>query len=73
MVDTFRAIHPDAKDVATFHDFLGNRRGEKIDYVLVPPEAKVLAAEIVYDSRDGHYPSDHFPVTAEVEFPLRRD
>jgi endonuclease/exonuclease/phosphatase family metal-dependent hydrolase len=40
--------------------------GPKIDYVFVRPETDVLSAEIVRTSRDGRYPSDHFPVTARI-------
>jgi endonuclease/exonuclease/phosphatase family metal-dependent hydrolase len=44
--------------------------GPKIDYVLVPHGTEVLAAEINRVSRDGRYPSDHFPVTARVRLPV---
>jgi len=66
MVDTFRVLHPDAEDVKTGHSFKGIRRGNKIDYVFVPPGTKVLEAEILYDNVDGRYPSDHYPVTARI-------
>ncbi|MCR4413545.1 MAG: endonuclease/exonuclease/phosphatase family protein [Thermoguttaceae bacterium] len=69
LVDTYRAVHPDVHSVGTYHGFGGSRTGAKIDYVLASPPARTLAAEIVHDQRDGRYPSDHFPVTAEVEFP----
>ena len=66
MIDTFRVLHPDVKDVRTGHAFRGGRQGHKIDYVLVPPAAKVLEAQILYDNIDGRYPSDHYPVTARL-------
>ena len=44
----------------------GSVSGNKIDYVLVEPGTEVLEAAIVRTSRDGRYPSDHFPVTATV-------
>ena len=69
MVDTFRVLHPNVKDVRTGHAFRGTRQGNKIDYVLVPPEAKVLEAQILYDNVDGRYPSDHFPVMARLRLP----
>jgi len=31
MVDTYRVLHPDEKDVGTYHGFTGRREGEKID------------------------------------------
>jgi endonuclease/exonuclease/phosphatase family metal-dependent hydrolase len=66
LVDTFRAIHPDAKDDGTFHGFSGKTEGGKIDFVLGSSSLKVLAAEILRDKQDGRYPTDHFPVMAEV-------
>ena len=67
MIDTFRVIHPEVKDVRTGHAFRGTRKGNKIDYVFVPPGTKVLKAEILYDNVDGRYPSDHYPVIASFE------
>jgi endonuclease/exonuclease/phosphatase family metal-dependent hydrolase len=71
-VDTFRVLHPDAKEVGTFTGFkFGSTTGAKIDYVLVQPGTTVLAAAIVRTSRDGRYPSDHFPVTATLRLPSK--
>jgi endonuclease/exonuclease/phosphatase family metal-dependent hydrolase len=67
LVDTFRVLHPDAKDAGTFSGFkFGSHGTDKIDYVLVAPGTEVMAAEIVRASRGNRYPSDHFPVTARV-------
>ena len=66
-VDTFRVMHPQEREVGTFSGFkLGMTGGEKIDYIFVQPGTDVLHAEIVRTSRDGRYPSDHFPVVARV-------
>lgn len=66
-VDTFRLRHADDREVGTFTAFeIGKTSGDKIDYVLVMPGTAVLAADIVRTSRDGRYPSDHFPVVARV-------
>jgi endonuclease/exonuclease/phosphatase family metal-dependent hydrolase len=62
--DTFRAIHPEAGDVGTYHAFSGEDGGDKIDAILVTSEWTVRDAAIIHASRDGRYPSDHFPVTA---------
>jgi len=64
VVDTFRVLHPDDKDVRTAHEFKGTRQGNKIDYIFVPPGTKVIEAQILYDNVDGRYPSDHYPVNA---------
>jgi endonuclease/exonuclease/phosphatase family metal-dependent hydrolase len=69
-VDTFRVRYPDATTVGTFTAFkLDATTGDKIDYVLVQPGTEVMAADIIRTSRDGRYPSDHFPVVARVRLP----
>jgi endonuclease/exonuclease/phosphatase family metal-dependent hydrolase len=68
-VDTFRVVRPNEQPAGTFTGFeFGKLDGEKIDYVLVRPGTEVLRAEIVRFSREGRYPSDHFPVIARVRF-----
>jgi endonuclease/exonuclease/phosphatase family metal-dependent hydrolase len=62
--DTFREVHPGAKDVGTFHGFRGGTEGDKIDGVLVGPGWEVVSADLVRSHRDGRFPSDHYPVTA---------
>jgi endonuclease/exonuclease/phosphatase family metal-dependent hydrolase len=70
--DTFRARHPETREVGTFTGFDPKATtGPKIDYVMVPIGSDVLDAAIVRTSRDGRYPSDHFPVTARVRLPAR--
>jgi len=71
MVDSFRVLHPDVKDVKTGHAFRGTRKGNKIDYVFVPSNIKVLEAQILYDNIDGRYPSDHYPVNATLRLPAK--
>jgi endonuclease/exonuclease/phosphatase family metal-dependent hydrolase len=51
----------------TFHAFKGMTDGPRIDWILCSPEWVPVAADIVRTSRDGRYPSDHFPVTAELD------
>jgi endonuclease/exonuclease/phosphatase family metal-dependent hydrolase len=68
-VDTFRVLHREDREVGTFTAFeAGRTTGDKIDYVLVQPGTDVLSAGIVRTSRDGRYPSDHFPVVARIRF-----
>ena len=72
-VDTFRVVHPDEKQVCTFNGFKAERiDGPKIDYVFVQPGTEVLSAEIVRTTRDGKYPSDHFPVVARIRLTHRQ-
>jgi endonuclease/exonuclease/phosphatase family metal-dependent hydrolase len=68
--DTFRAVHPDAGDVGTFHAFGGGRDGDRIDAILASPDWSILDAAIVRVHDAGRYPSDHYPVTAVLR--LRR-
>ena len=66
-VDTFRVVRPTEKPAGSFTGFkFGSVDGEKIDYVLAQPRTEVLSADIVRFSRDGRYPSDHFPVVARI-------
>jgi endonuclease/exonuclease/phosphatase family metal-dependent hydrolase len=67
--DSFRVRQPGATEVGTFNGFkTGQTGGEKIDFVFVEPGTEVLDAAIVRSSREGRYPSDHFPVTARIRF-----
>jgi endonuclease/exonuclease/phosphatase family metal-dependent hydrolase len=66
LADTFRAVHPSATDVGTFHAFRGERTGAKIDAILASAEWQVPAAAIVHTNENGRFPSDHFPVTATL-------
>ena len=69
LVDTYRAIHPERVEAGTFSAFrMGATDGEKIDHVLVSKGIEVVDAGIDRTSRDGRYPSDHFPVWAVVKF-----
>jgi endonuclease/exonuclease/phosphatase family metal-dependent hydrolase len=68
LLDTFRLLHPAARDVGTFNGFEGVTTGEKIDAILVSEEWEVVVAEIVRAAPEGRHPSDHFPVTATLQF-----
>ncbi len=68
LVDTFRAINPDASEVGTFGAWIGKTDGEKIDYVFADSSMEILDAAIVRDNVNGQYPSDHYPVTARIRF-----
>lgn len=64
LYDTFRAVHPDARETGTYHAFGGDRSGDRIDAILASPHWRTISADIVLTARDGRHPSDHFPVTA---------
>lgn len=72
MRDCFLAAgHQDGPEAYTFHGFLGSERphepgwGERIDWVLAR-NASVKACTIVLDQEPPRYPSDHYPVLADV-------
>lgn len=69
LIDTFRAAHPAATEVGTFHGFEGDRSGERIDAVLSSEGWRIRAAWIVTLNESGRYPSDHFPVMAVASYP----
>lgn len=66
MIDTFRARHQSEQTIGTFHGFTGDSNMKRIDYIFVTPDISTLEATIVRTSRDGRFPSDHFPVTARL-------
>ncbi len=69
--DTFRVLHPKATQAGTFHGFGGTTTGPKIDYILASRDVQVRCAAIVHRRFQDRYPSDHFPVIAEVVVPGR--
>lgn len=51
----------------TFHGFRGTPGKARIDWILYRAPWKVKEAAALTDSREGRYPSDHFPVLAVFE------
>ena len=69
LVDTFRAVHPDATNVQTFNGFRPVDTvwsGQKIDYIFVSPSFRTISSEIIRTHRNGRFPTDHFPVNAVI-------
>ncbi|HEY1380758.1 MAG TPA: endonuclease/exonuclease/phosphatase family protein [Gemmataceae bacterium] len=67
--DSYREVHPTReKEEATFHAFKGTRVGSRIDFILHSKQFRTIAAEIDRSERGGRYPSDHYPVWAELEY-----
>jgi endonuclease/exonuclease/phosphatase family metal-dependent hydrolase len=68
LTDAYREVHPQRKpDEASFHAFKGGREALRIDWILHSPEWAAKGASIDHTQKDGRYPSDHYPVTAELE------
>ena len=66
LIDSYRRLYPQERNVGTFNGFEGRDDGPKIDAILISPCLNPVSAEIVRTNKNGKYPSDHFPVTAEV-------
>ncbi len=55
--------------IATFNSFKAiQRNGVRIDWILTRGEFVVDATEILTFSRDGQFPSDHFPLVTKLRF-----
>lgn len=67
LTDPYRTLHPPDPDEATFHGFTGRTRGQRIDFVLASPGLVAVDAGIDRVDTDGLYPSDHFPVWADLQ------
>lgn len=67
--DSYRLVHGRASDESTFHAFSGSTAGQRIDFILTWPTIQIEDAQIIRTSRDGRYPSDHFPVSAILRLP----
>ena len=53
----------------TFHAFSGQPRSALIDAIFVPEGSIIEQAEVITESREARYPSDHFPVTMRAKLP----
>jgi endonuclease/exonuclease/phosphatase family metal-dependent hydrolase len=68
LVDAYREVHPEVRpDEASFNGFEGTRQGLRIDWILHSEQWVATGAAIDRTERDGHTPSDHYPVTAVLE------
>ena len=69
LIDTYRSYVPTTRDQeGTFHAFSGDQSGQRIDWIGATKNLSVEAAAIVSTASDNRYPSDHFPVTAVLNF-----
>lgn len=69
VVDSFRVHHPKVEpNEGTFSGFKSTETGgDRIDWIAVSRDWKILEANIDHTEKDGRTPSDHFPVTAILE------
>jgi endonuclease/exonuclease/phosphatase family metal-dependent hydrolase len=67
--DTYAAVRGEKDPGHTYHGFLGpgfEADMGKIDWIFARGAARVIGAEIIRDSRDGRFPSDHYFVSADI-------
>lgn len=64
--ETFFQMHSDETEVGTFNGFEGMTDGKKIDAILVNEKWDIVDASIDHTHQGNRYPSDHFPVTADL-------
>lgn len=66
LLDVYRATHPKREsNEGTFSSFKASEiTGQRIDWIGVSAEWKILKAEIDRTERDGRTPSDHFAMSA---------
>lgn len=69
-VDVWKATHPETPEAeaGTFHEFTGATDGGRIDYIYASQDFGIQESAILHDSKDGVYPSDHFPVRATLNY-----
>ena len=68
-IDAYRTVHPERRpDEASFNGFKPVVDGSRIDFIFHTADFAATAAAIDRTSRDGRYPSDHYPVTAVLEW-----
>jgi endonuclease/exonuclease/phosphatase family metal-dependent hydrolase len=69
--EAFLEAHPNpTTQQSTFHSFTGKneRNDHRIDWILRSPAFRTKSAEIDRTNDNGQYPSDHFPITAILEW-----
>ncbi len=68
LVDAFRQIHPNGTEEATFHAFGRQEEMAAIDWILVSDHFRVLDARVDRSREGPLFPSDHYPLTAVLDW-----
>jgi endonuclease/exonuclease/phosphatase family metal-dependent hydrolase len=68
LVDAQKAAEVDNSGLnVTFNGFQEQlEEGNKIDYIFIKNDIEVIKHQIIYDTINGRFPSDHMPVIAEI-------
>lgn len=67
LVDTWQMLYRAEKSAGTFNGFDRNLSGPNIDHILVRDDTEIIEVGIDRRAFNGQYPSDHFPVYAEIK------
>ena len=67
-IDPWEVLHKLENNAGTFNDFKGDKTGDRIDWILVTSQFRIKNIQIIHDSFDNRYPSDHFPVLAVLKY-----
>jgi endonuclease/exonuclease/phosphatase family metal-dependent hydrolase len=63
--DSYNYMHPEETSMgATFHAWTSEIPVQRIDYIFISPDLKVLSSQVLHNQFNGKYPSDHFPVNS---------
>jgi len=68
LLDALRQVHPPGEDDATFHAFGREEERAAIDWILATGHFRVLEAQIDRSRQGNLFPSDHYPVTAVLDW-----
>ena len=52
---------------STMSSFKGKEKGLHIDYIFVSEDLEIIDVDIVKDNINGKYPSDHYPLIADIK------
>jgi endonuclease/exonuclease/phosphatase family metal-dependent hydrolase len=66
--DASRVVHPGGDDEATFHGFGQPDQLTAIDWILVSDHFQVIDAAIDHTRAGNLFPSDHYPITAVLNW-----
>ena len=70
LTDAYRAVDAPHGPPGTYSSFeVGNEENRRIDYVFTTSDVDVQRFGTLTDQWNGHYPSDHLPVLADVHLP----
>lgn len=74
-IDTYGVMHGTEDPGPTYHEFLGPKSSSltgKMDWIFVKGKLRIREAEVIRDSSDGRFPSDHYFISATLEVGVSR-